>query len=77
MGYLERGERKGWAVGAVEDPENCAGDGGEEEDEEDDEGSPEAARAAAAPLSAVVAGGLRTVGWAAGVVKLGLGDRKR
>lgn len=72
FGELERidGERR--AMGAVEDVEHGAGDGGKEEDEENRESCPEAARAAAAAAVAPLRRRLRAVVRARGVVELRL-----
>ena len=73
LGDSERGDGEAGAVGAVEDVEDCTGDGGEDEYGEDDEGEPEAAGAAPAPAAAL---GLWAVGGAGGTVQLGFGGRK-
>lgn len=76
-GELEGGDGERWALGAVEDPYDAAGDGGKEEQGEEEDDEPDAADAAsvaAAPPAAGLGGG--AVGLAGGVVQLGFRGRE-
>ena len=74
MGDLKGGDGEVGAVGAVEDPNDCAGDGCEEDEEEDGKGYPEAEGTAAA--AAAAGAGLGAVGGTCGVVELGFVGRE-
>lgn len=80
-GEFEAGDGEGGAVGAVEEPDDATGDGGEEDEGEEEDGEPDAAEAAATAASAggleggwvELAGGVGKVGFCGGWAVEGLG----